>query len=76
MYLCADDRGCLQSHAWPHDFPVRPGYTALVPPPTPYPLHAAAGGAGGITRMALVPERGLLFTARWGRKCVAGAEGQ
>ncbi|KAG2439922.1 hypothetical protein HXX76_004041 [Chlamydomonas incerta] len=62
VYLAADDQGCVVSHAWPgEELPPRPGFAALAPPPTHYPLHSAVGG--GISRMALVPSRGLLFTA-------------
>eukprot|EP00198_Chlamydomonas_reinhardtii_P006316 XP_001695652.1 flagellar/basal body protein [Chlamydomonas reinhardtii] len=62
VYLAADDQGCVVSHAWPgEDLPPRPGFAALAPPPTHYQLHSAVGG--GISRMALVPSRGLLFTA-------------
>lgn len=63
VYLAADDQGCVVSHAWPgEDLPPRPGFAALAPPPTHYQLHSAVGG--GISRMALVPSRGLLFTAK------------
>ncbi|GIL77102.1 hypothetical protein Vretifemale_6658, partial [Volvox reticuliferus] len=61
VLLAADDCGGVVSHAWPSELPPRPGFASLVPPPHPYPLHSALGG--GITRMVLVPSRGLLFTA-------------
>ncbi|KXZ44685.1 hypothetical protein GPECTOR_63g14 [Gonium pectorale] len=61
VYLAADDSGAVVSHAWPPTLPPRPGFAALAPPPHPYPLHSAAGG--GITRMVLLPTKGLLFTA-------------
>jgi hypothetical protein len=63
VYLAADDKGGVVSHAWPGaELPPRPGFAALAPPPQTYGMHSAVGG--GITRMALVASRGLLFTAR------------
>ncbi|EFJ40424.1 hypothetical protein VOLCADRAFT_99792 [Volvox carteri f. nagariensis] len=61
VLLAADDSGGVVSHAWPSDLPPRPGFASVAPPPHTYPIHSFAGG--GITRMALVASRGLLFTA-------------
>ncbi|GLC77526.1 WD repeat-containing protein 49 [Pleodorina starrii] len=61
VLLAADEYGGVVSHVWPSELPPRPGFGSLAPPPHPYPLHSAVGG--GISRMVLVPSRGLLFTA-------------
>lgn len=61
VYVAADDKGNLLTFAWPAEWPLRPGWGALAPPPRPTRLHAAVGG---ITALTVLPRRGLIFTAR------------